>query len=344
MKKLLAIVFVCIPVFIFAQTRNDTTIHIPMPVGGNSTQQTFFKENFEMETVAAGYATTENASQADYTLKLEVQPNMIVYDDGTEEQAPPEEKQYVLELRLIRNEDGNEIVMFNFPFTEVEEMYEYNLYLLYQAMANVPLTKLTSVLETDHWRNKWVYVRGSLDYTISNYQADVADSANWKSEDGTSHESLTPEIARSTTPMVAGTLGVEFQFLNWMSAEGDIKLIFGDPEQPTFVPTVGAFLKFPLKPSKHFMLEPYLGIDFPMFTGAHIKNLSPFNTAIGGGFQFGVKGGEFGAFFVDVNFMYTLAQIKTETTNRAASWERWVLGFGIGYKIGFLNRNKEPNQ
>jgi hypothetical protein len=313
-----------------------------MPVGGDSAQQAFFKENFEMETVAAGYVTTENQREADYTLKLEIKPNMIMYDDGTEELAPPEEKQNVLELRLTRNEDNTEIVMFNFPFTDVEEMYEFNLYLLYQAMANVPLTKLTTILETDHWRNKWVYIRGSFDYTISNYEADVKNGDNRQKDGDGNWIGLRAENARSTTPMVAGTLGVEYQFLNWMSVEGDMKLLFGDPEEPTFVPTVGAFLKFPLKPSKHFMLEPYLGIDFPMLTGGTIRQ-RPF-LAVGGGFQFGVKGGEMGAFFVDTNFMYTIGEVKTATSNREASWQRWVLGFGIGYKIGFINRNKEPGQ
>ena len=332
--------------FVYAQTRGDTIIYIPMPTGGTATEQSYFKENFEMETIAAGYVTTENPNEADYILRLEVKPNMVLYDDGTEEQAPPDEPQNLLELRLLEAADESEVVMFNFPFTEVEEMYEYNLYLLYQAMANVPLTKLTSLPDPDHWRNKWLYIRGSVDYSISNYQADVKDTENnWKSETPTTSggDPLTPELARSTTPMIGATLGLEYQFLNWMSAEGDFKFVFGDPEEPTLVPTVGLDLKFPLKPSRHFMLEPYVGIDIPMFTGTTVKNTSTF-IALGGGFQFGVKGGNMGAFFVNTEFMYTLGKVTTQTSYRRAEWERWVLGFGIGYKIGFFNRNKDPEE
>ncbi|MDR0583699.1 MAG: hypothetical protein LBG57_05035 [Treponema sp.] len=327
--------------FVCAQTRGDTIIYIPMPIGGTATEQSYFKENFEMETMAAGYVTTENPSEADYVLKLEVKPNMVMYDDGTEEQAPPDEPQNILELRLLQAADDSEVVMFNFPFTEVEEMYEYNLYLLYQAMANVPLTKLTSQVDPDHWRNKWLYLRGSLDYNISNYQADVGDSNNWQSEDGEGKDALRPENARSTTPMIGATLGLEYQFLNWMSVEGDLKFVFGDPEEPTLVPTAGLDLKFPIKPSRHFMLEPYVGVDIPMFTGTTVKNVPTF-VALGGGFQFGVKGGNMGAFFVDTEFMYTLGTVSTQTSYRKADWERWVLGFGIGYKLGFFNRNKDP--
>ncbi|MDR2433127.1 MAG: hypothetical protein LBD47_00985 [Treponema sp.] len=335
--------------FVYAQTRGDTIIYIPMPTGGTATEQSYFKENFEMETIAAGYTTTENPNEADYILRLEVQPNMVMYDDGTEEQAPPDEPQNLLELRLLQAADNSEVVMFNFPFTEVEEMYEYNLYLLYQAMANVPLTKLTSQLDPDHWRNKWLYIRGSIDYNISNYQADVKDSNNWQSstaignDAGAQGDPLEPQNARSTTPMIGGTLGLEFQFLNWMAVEGDMKFVFGDPEESTLVPTVGVDLKFPLKPSKHFMLEPYVGVDVPMFTGTTVKNTSTF-AALGGGFQFGVKGGNMGAFFVDTEFMYTLGNVSTRTSYRKADWQRWVLGFGIGYKLGFFNRNKDPDQ
>jgi hypothetical protein len=108
------------------------------------------------------------------------------------------------------------------------------------------------------------------------------------------------------------------------------------------VPTIGIQIKFPLKPSKHFMLEPYAAIDFPQNTGGGIKEFALLG--IGGGFQFGVKGGEMGAFFVDANFMYNIGNIhiiETDRVGRNAFWNRWVLGFSLGYKIGFFNRNKE---
>ena len=339
-RTLIALCLLVIAGFSYAQTRNDIMIYIPMPTGGTATEQAFFKENFEMETIAAGYATTENQRDSDYTLRLEVKPNMVVYDDGTEEQAPPDEKQNVLELRLVRNEDSTEIVSFNFPFTEMEEMYEFNLFLLYQAMANVPLTKLTAVLETDHWRNKWLYLRLDLGFTLSVFEA--LSGEQWDNNDG-GWKKLSPNASRETPFNPAGTLGVEFQFLNWMSAEADIKMAFGYPEGFAFAPTLGFFLKFPIKPSKHFMLEPYLGADFTMITGEDVVSNSANLFGIGGGFQFGTKGGEFGAFFIDVNYMYDLSPLKTDKyQSRRGEWQRSIIGVGLGYKIGFFNRNKEP--
>jgi hypothetical protein len=312
-----------------------------MPIGGNSEQQHYFKENFEMETTAAGYTVTQNEAECDYILKLEIKPNMIQYEDGTEEPAPPDEKQFLLQITLIRNEDKVDIVMFDFMFTELEEMYAYNLYLLYQAMANVPMTKLTANIDNEHWRNKWVYLRFSAEFNISAYMIDQnKPNKEWDPNANTWNVMSDPSHGREVPVMPGATLGVEFQFLNWMSAEGAIKLVLGDPEESSFIPAVSASLKFPIKPgnrSRHFMLEPYIQADLPMATGAYIRSFALLS--VGGGFQFGVRGGEMGAFFIDMNGQYSLGEIHTvRPGSRDAYWTRWVIGVGIGYKIGFYNR------
>jgi hypothetical protein len=146
-------------------------------------------------------------------------------------------------------------------------------------------------------------------------------------------------------PYPAATLGAEFQFLNWMSAEGGFQLTFGDPMGMSFVPVIDLQLKFPLKPSRHFMIEPYLTGAFPLTTAANAIQFP--KAGIGGGVQFGVKGGERGAFFFDMNFIYFLGQVEikhtygTNYTPPTLLYNRFVIGFGLGYKVGFYNRNKE---
>ena len=152
----------------FAQSREDTLIHV-LPVTGTPEQATYFKQNFDMEIAAANYTITQNAGEADYLFQLSVSPNMVLYDDGTMDLAPPDEPQNILTVTLIRGEDNEEIVSFSFPFTDLEEMYEHNLALVYGAMANVPITRLGDVVvvdESDLWRNKWLYIRGSFDYPV----------------------------------------------------------------------------------------------------------------------------------------------------------------------------------
>jgi hypothetical protein len=67
--------------------------------------------------------------------------------------------------------------------------------------------------------------------------------------------------------------------------------------------------------------------------------------AVGGGIQTGVKGGERGAWFFDVNFMRPLDETLTSNVINinfpnpgVLHWNRFVFGLGIGYKIGFIER------
>jgi hypothetical protein len=116
------------------------------------------------------------------------------------------------------------------------------------------------------------------------------------------------------------------------------------------IPSVLLEQKFPIKPSKHFMIEPYAAVEFLMATGEKVKAFPMF--AVGGGVQFGVKGGEMGAFFLDLNFRYSLGEVTyqhgyalTTGYDRWSSpylrYNRFVVGLGLGYKIGFFNRNPD---
>jgi hypothetical protein len=304
----------------------------------------FFAENFKMELMGANYAVVDNQLDSDYTLGLTITQEAETYE--AEPGAPAEETGdivNVLTISLQDSNDGREVLQFSWAFDTLEEMYEWNLHLIYQAMANVPLTKLTIVPETDHWRNKWLYVRASFDYPITFY-AYPDPSAIHKtpvSGQATDYSVLDHKVL----PFPGMTLGVEFQFLNWMSAEGDFKVNFGDPLSTAFIPAIDFQLKFPLKPSKHFMIEPYGIVTFPTTTATDTTEFP--RLGIGGGAQFGVKGGSMGAFFVDVNYVHYLGKVVTKNrdTNKpepsTINWNRFSVGLGIGYKIGFINRNKD---
>ena len=337
------VVFLVVAVSAFAQqSRDDINIFIA-PVVASPDQAAYFHDNFSLETRGAGYAVTENSGDADYTLRLEVHPNMILYEDGTEELAPPDEPQFVLNIHLVRNEDDVEIVAFSFPFTDVEEMYDYNLYLLYEAMANVPFTKGGEADE--RWRNKWMYFRASLDYPIAFY---ALKGPPFLTEDTTNHgdpnnPQLTP-LNHRISPWLAATVGVEFQYLYWMSTEVNFNISFHDPMSETFVPSVQIEQKFPIKPAGHiyFMIQPYAVVSFPINTSPDVIEFP--TTGVGGGVQFGVKGGSMGAFFLDVNYIHYIgeAEVKNRTGYddgiSTIKYGRFVIGLGIGYKIGFFDR------
>jgi hypothetical protein len=326
---------------VFAQVREDTLIHVQNVMAARPDHAIYFKENFEMEIAGAGYTITDNVSEADYIIQLEVRPNLITYDDGTTGAPDPEESQYLLHLTLLRAEDREEVVAFMFPFTELEEMYQFNLFLVYEAMANVPITRLADIEiapDDDRWRNKWIYLRTSIDFVITAYMLENKIRLESMADDEMPREINNHSIGT----FVGATIGLEFQFLNWMSLETSLMARFSDPENTaSFLPGLGLKLKFPLKPSNHFKLSPYIMGSAAAPTGGNYYRFPQWS--IGGGFQFGAKGGSMGAFFIDANYLYSLGNVimKHEgyIPDRVTYTSRNVISIGLGYKIGFIDRD-----
>jgi hypothetical protein len=342
-KYLLTVVFFLSLGALSAQSRDDVKVYISPVTGGVPEQQMFFAENFKMELLGANYAVVDNQADSDYSMNLAITQDL---EDSYEDEyggMSVQEIVNILTVSLMDSKDGREVLQFSWAFETLEEMYEWNLHLIYQAMANVPLTKLSDVADTSHWRNKWLYVRASFDYPITFY-AYPDPAAIWKNPTSPNDTRNYTRLDHQVRPFPGFTGGIEFQFLNWMSVEGDFQINFGDPIAHTFIPSIQVELKFPLKPSRHFMIEPYGAVGFPTNTSAETLEF-PW-VGFGGGVQLGVRGGSMGAFFVDVNFIYYATKVKTRNTDvdkpepYSTAWHRFVVGLGVGYKIGFMNRNK----
>ena len=339
-----------------AQSREDVRIYIPLVVAVDPMQADFFQKNFAMEISAAGYTVTESVVDADYSMRLRVRSNATFYSDGTSSPVPPGEDLYTLEINLIRNSDNSQVVSLSYSFTELEEMYNHNLSLVYQTLANVPLNRSgddkTLVkfmvgkdgMRDDWWRNKWVYLRVSADYPINYYQIKsngLYDKGFIFEGDAESPEFRYSRITPQVIAMPGATVGIELQFLDWMSLEADFEVRLWDVAGFAFMPGVGVQLKFPLKPSAHFMLEPY---------AAGVMAINSDSYSIGGGIQFGVKGGNSDVFFFDANYMYPLGEIITRNSDarftqpQTLHWNYFVIGLSVGFKTGFGNRGEKHEE
>jgi hypothetical protein len=323
---------------LFPQSRDDISIFLTPTTGGTEEQQAFFDENFRMELIGANYTLSEDQKSADYSINLKIaQEAEDGYDDATEEVIN------VLSVSLINNSDGHEVLQFSWAFQNLEDMYEWNLHLIYQAMANVPLTKLTSTPDTNHWRNKWFYIcaYGGLDLTFGFY--DSGNEVSFQNREYTFYPG----------PLFA--LGGEFQFLNFMSVEFEITGTPYDIDASHSAVMFGMplLLKFPLKPSKHFMLEPYGGIQFN--AGSQSSIIPPLFSWIGG-FQYGIRAGDRGAITLDIRVVGDIKGTKlvppaqaphsTANTNPKTynSIDRFQLQILAGFKVGFYNRNKNEEE
>jgi hypothetical protein len=343
-----------------AQSREDVRIFIPLVVAVEPMQADFFQKNFAMEIAGAGYTVTENVLEADYSLRLRVLSNATVRGDGTSQPAPPGQDQYTLQITLLRNSDNSQVVSLSFGFSELEEMYNHNLSLVYQTLANVPLSRggddKTVVKfmvgkdgeRVDWWRNKWVYLRVSADYPINYYQiqSDGLYDDDFIYEGSASAPTRYSRITPQIVAMPGATVGVEVQFLDWMSLEANFVARFWDLAGFAFMPGVGVQLKFPIKPSTYFMIEPYAGgvISTNSIDGSFSRY------SVGGGAQFGVKSGDAGIVFFDANFMYPLDEAVTFnaddhfTKPQILHWKQFVIGLSIGFKTGFGNRGAKREE
>jgi hypothetical protein len=328
-----------------AQLRDDITVYVSPVTGGIPEQQLFFAENFKMELIGANYTVVDNQADSDYTMNLSITQDP---EDSREDQNSPVSAERIINIltvSLLATEEAREILQFSWAFETLEEMYEWNLHLIYQAMANVPLTKLVGVIDTNHWRNKWLYLRASFDYPVTFYAVNQDNTSIYVPNPKRKEDYA--RLDHQVRPFPGLTLGLEFQFLNWLSLEGDFTAAFGEPLIATFIPAIQVALKFPIKPSRHFMIEPYAVASFPATTAADTFEFPAYG--LGGGAQLGVKGGEMGAFFVDINYIHYIGDVVTGNSFDPSRpepsrlrWTRFSLGLAVGYKIGFVNRNKDP--
>ena len=333
-------------------------------------QQMFFMDNFRMEAIALGYTVTDFEWDAGYTFSFDVIPN-----------EPSDDFLYTIQITFFRNEDFAELVSFGFLFTDLEEMYEYNQLLFFRAAVNIPPivlpdgdtwpyagetyqqsepiiiyqtdssadqnrpVQMVRVPQSEEWRNKWLYLRFSFDFPITFYALQGEGLLNGKSvHDGKDPPEQFSPLDNRVVAMPGGTLGVEVQLLNWLSIEPKFQLGMENLNNENFITmSAGAELKFPLKFSS-IMLEPYGAVSYPLVYSKDIFDSYP-GIGFGGGIQLAIRGGNSGAIFLDLNYMYYTgdAVIKNHLGDpfsepQLIHYKRSAIGLGIGYKLGLIDR------
>jgi len=274
---------------------NDISLYI-YGFGSDEYQAALFREALTTEAIAAGYNVTDTFRNADYGVRFEIT-------------LDPSETQYILQVRLIRMEDLFTIVTSDYLFADFEEMLPQNQPLFFMLMSNLPAAHgavRRGGGNNEDWNNKWLYLRLSLDYPIVFYLLKndglYRKSAVYEGtlEDPTDFWPLDNIIVA----LPGGTLGLELQFLNWMSIEPMVQASWENLNEQDFVNVAaGVELKFPIK-MKNVMLEPYGLVSYPVYSSLPSTFKSSPLMAFGGGLQFGINGGRAGAVFLDVNYMY----------------------------------------
>jgi len=334
-KAIFLTILVFLSVSSFADNKSNRYIFIEGSAEGKGHYE-FFMVNFTREAKSNGYIVTEKEKDASYTLKFVVTTNTNANDN-----------QYAVKISLIRNADSLEIVGFDFFFTELNEVYNYTRQMFQDATLYIPVTAEGSFASDDTWKNKWIYLRASFDYPVTFYtlKSDgLVGGLGLYNDNGD-----TSPIDHKNMAMPGFTIGCEFQLVKFFSIELDYQLSWGDTRSNYFVNMgFGMELKSPIK-FQNIVLAPYGAFSFPLTISKIFKEFPPF--AVGVGVQVSAKGGKNGAFFVDVNYMFSFTDAVMHNPfldfppdeqqypkPAVIHYSRSVLGIGVGYKIGILDK------
>ncbi|GMO48173.1 MAG: hypothetical protein Pg6C_10590 [Treponemataceae bacterium] len=297
-----------------AQSR-DIPIYVPEPTGGTAEQRQYFLDNFKMELEGAKYPVVDSLGESQYSLPLSISDNPYFGEEG--------EEKFILTIVLIRTKGNSEVVRFEFPFTDLQEMYEWNLFLVYRTMGNAvayydyEAEEMPAAPKSgpgDRWRNQWLYATGALGVILGYY--------------------VPPGTSRLGMGFImpVGSLGAECQFLNFMSAEVDAKMrLLNNGKDFAYSPTLAVLLKGIWKPRTSFMIEPYAGAEGSLGDAPKLSGLC--------GVQFGFEGGARSAFTLDIG-----VTVSFLGTVRVADGHDYSLAYVCvagGYKFGWFDRKKK---
>jgi hypothetical protein len=339
MKRITCVSFLLLFSIAVLHAANSKSITLNIQGSGPANTVESFKYALTIEANAAGYQINENLIMSNYSIKFTVEFDQI------------EQKSKFI-VSLVKVADSSVIVTMEYFFADEEEMLLYSQLVFFMLMANLPENETTAP-ENDDWRNKWLYVRASVDYSISFYNFEeegLFKGAGIYRGNDINNVTMYSLIDNKIISVPGISLGVEVQFLDWMSAEPGVRLSLEELAMNRLIYNLSFSLelKFPLKFFRNLILEPYGGASYTMrFPEEHelflFKKVPDFS--FGGGIQAAVKAGENGAAFIDVNFMYSgdvimNNQDKLYTKPEVIHYNHFVLGFKIGYKYGFFDRKR----
>ena len=254
---------------------------------------------------------------------------------------------YIFQL-ILKNEKTNRAVLLqNLLYLSIEDVYDFFPLLIFNVFAKTNFKE--GYTQTEDWRNKWLYLRTSFDFPITFYTLKGNDLfEETKVYEGDFDDPTQSQHLDNKVVALPGmTVGAEVHLLNWLSIEPNFQVSWEHLNNKDFINlAIGLQLKFPLKFMSNIMLEPYGAVSYPVFPSSGVFD-SFSKVALGGGFQLNMKGwGGTGAVFIDANYMYYClgdAVIYNPYEEfypnpEVIHYQRSVLGLGIGYKFGLINR------
>jgi hypothetical protein len=326
-----------------AQERSDTALYIAAASGGTQAQRQFFDDNIPMEVANANYKLVYTPAESDYIINMNLSQG--------EDYDNPGGTVNIFTITVVRTRTGAEVVRYSYDYQDVEEMYQWNLYIVYNALANVSLTNISAAPAAEDaplpWWNTWVYLgfraapalTGYSYITVPNYPGDT--SAGLGGEGG---------------------LTVEFRTFRFLSFQLDALLSWDGFTAPRIVSqedsqtytaddfgglsvTIPFAVKVPLAFEK-VVLSPYAGLYFTMIIGPLLMSRGggpveevpayktlPLGFTAGADISFRAGRGEFS---VDLRYYRDFGETIVQDGPR---FTRDRITLSLAYKFGLLKRS-----
>ncbi|MDR3337411.1 MAG: hypothetical protein LBT16_09425 [Treponema sp.] len=316
MKNFFVLLFIFIVSAAFAQNLPDNGnteniyVYLFPANGGSDEEQEFFNLNLGTEIVGAGYMLAETQADSDFYMEP------TVHD---------EEDPHFLSVSLFQTDSAREIITLSWDYENLESMYTWNPYIIFQLMSNAPKTrtrereeKEPSPMDSNSWQNKWLWVG-----PVAAFGFAYNDAASARGFNGS---------------FLNLNLMVDVDFLNFMGISLGFGYIWRYPlviidnakyheEVGNFVAPVLVRYIFKLP---NLMIEPYLGAQLNFSTKFKYGPSGPIPTIIGG---------------ADLNWKAFQGVISTGA-RVGYGYEHLSLALTAGYKFSFLTREskkkKEP--
>jgi hypothetical protein len=312
---------------------------------GTQEQVSFFRDSFAIEVPSYGYRLVDSSANADYSIRYVISP---------------QGRMFTLEASIVRLSDRATLASNSYYFEYLEDMLPYNQLVIFTLVNNIPKPDVVvGVAEDDSWRNKWLYLRASLDYPISFYT--LLGTGLIKNSGVYFGKEEKPDyvmpIDNRIVAMPAITLGVEVQVLSFLSIEPFAQVNWDHMNEKDFFSfAAGLEVKFPLKFVKHVMLEPYLAglytLPFTLLTPASDIFVSTPLVTAGAGVQLSIKRGKADAIFFDIGYWYDIGDVGIKNHYKSSDpllkdlapnpetihFQRSIIRIGVGYKFGLFNR------
>jgi len=314
MKKYIVWLLLLCPFFSLYAQSNNAAVFVP-PVtgtGGKMEDNEFFYKQILSEVTYQQFKLAKTKNDAEFSLvgTLSAHPG----------NTPSGVKRYVLHLELKDNATNKARSDGDLVYETPGDLKDLLPSLVYTLLHTIPESS-----GKDNWRNKWLFAGAGAFWTPRVY---------------------TTESASMHVGSFGGGIFAEYHFLDFLSvgtgfefASDLIRVTPNDNENYSNVLLeIPLLVKFVFKPGDYFLLEPYTGIHFNIpFSKATLPPVISWLI----GFQYGIKAGP-GVLFIDPRFSVDIGEsgMDPDSAFKDISFQRYIIHFGIGYKLGFFTRRE----